>query len=159
MNNEISLRPYREEEFSRACEIRNLTSEDSKKRFYKGFAASGTWSDHYLHLAIDLEGGLIGDIQLRKCDFTRPEGAWEVGIEIAPESQGKGYGSSALRLVAHYAWENGAHRVVGSTDESNIAMRKAFNKAGWNFEGILKALFIEVDSPRNYYSFAITKFD
>ena len=61
-------------------------------------------------------------------------------------------------VICKYAFSNGAHRVEGSTDESNIAMRRAFEKAEWKFEGILKALFVEDEVPHDYYSFAITKF-
>jgi RimJ/RimL family protein N-acetyltransferase len=81
-----------------------------------------------------------------------------MGIEITPELRGKGFGTRALELVAEYAFINGAHRVEGSTDESNMAMRRAFEKAGWKFEGILKSLFVEDEVPHDYYSFAITKF-
>jgi RimJ/RimL family protein N-acetyltransferase len=157
--NELQLRPYREADFDRACSIRNLESEESRERFRKGLSSSGTWGEHYLHLAIDLDGELVGDVQLRKCDATRPQGAWEMGLDIAPELQGRGFGTTALSLVTEYAFSNGAHRVEGSTDESNMAMRRAFEKAGWKFEGVLKALFIEDDVARDYYSFAITKFD
>lgn len=159
MSGILSLRAYREEEFERACEIRELIHESSKERFHKGFSASGSWSDHYQHLAVDLDGELVGDVQLRKCDFTRPQGAWEMGLEFAPEYWGRGLGTQALALIAEYSFNAGAHRVEGSTDEENLAMRRAFEKAGWNFEGVLKALFIEDGTPRNYYSFAITKFD
>ena len=157
--NELQLRPYREADFDRACSIRNLESEESRERFRKGLSSSGTWGEHYLHLAIDLDGELVGDVQLRKCDATRPQGAWEMGLDIAPELQGRGFGTTALSLVAEYAFNNGAHRVEGSTDESNVAMRRAFEKSDWKFEGILKALFIEDDAPHDFYSFAITKFD
>ena len=156
MSENLSLRPYKPEEFERACEIRNLTKESSKERFYKGFSASGSWSDHYQHLAVDLNGELIGDVQLRKCDFTRPEGAWDMGIEISPELQGKGLGTRALGLVAEYVFSNGAHRVEGSTDESNLAMRRAFEKADWHFEGTLKNLFIDAGVGRDYLSFTKT---
>ncbi|ASY14288.1 acetyltransferase [Candidatus Planktophila dulcis] len=157
--NELALRPYREADFDRACSIRGLESEESRKRFHKGLSASGTWGEHYLHLAIDLDGELVGDVQLRKCDATRPQGAWEMGLDIAPELHGRGFGTTALRLVAEYAFSNGAHRVEGSTDESNVAMRRAFEKSGWKFEGVLKALFVEDGTPHDYFSFAITKFD
>ena len=157
--NELQLRPYREADFDRACSIRNLESEESRERFRKGLSSSGTWGEHYLHLAIDLDGELVGDVQLRKCDATRPQGAWEMGLEIAPELQGRGFGTTALSLVTEYAFSNGAHRVEGSTDESNVAMRKAFEKSGWKCEGVLKALLVEDGIPHDYYSFAITKFD
>lgn len=156
----VTVRPYRLEEFDRACEIRNIGAElERRERFFKRFKNLGQWDDHYLHLAIDLDGLLVGDLQLRKCDFTRPDGALEMGIEIAPELQGKGIGTLALKECASFAFSQGAHRVEGSTDEDNHAMRRAFEKAGWKFEGILRALFLEDGVPRDYYSYSITKFD
>lgn len=155
----VSLRAYREDEFERICEIRGIDSQEWRDRFRKRFDKSGDWDDHYLHFAIDLDGDVIGDLQLRRCDMTRPDGALEVGLEIAPELRGKGLGSAALTAAAQYAFSNGAHRIEGSTEESNTGMRRAFEKAGWNFEGVLKALFVEDGVPHDYYSYAITKFD
>lgn len=43
-------------------------------------------------------------------------------------------------------------------DESRERFRIRFEKAGWKFEGIQKALFLENDVPVDYYSYAITKF-
>lgn len=155
----VSLRAYRDDEFERICEIRGIDSQEWRDRFRKRFDNSGDWDDHYLHFAIDLDGDVIGDLQLRRCDMTRPDGALEVGLEIAPELRGKGLGSAALTAATQYAFSNGAHRIEGSTEESNTGMRRAFEKAGWNFEGVLKALFIEDGVPHDYYSYAITKFD
>ena len=156
----VIVRPYRLEEFDRACEIRGIAGDpERKERFFRRFKNLGTWDDHYLQLAIDLDGVLVGDCQLRKCDFTRPDGALEMGIELAEEVRGKGIGTEALKVGAEHAFTHGAHRVEGSTDESNIAMRRAFEKAGWKFEGVLRALFVEDGIPHDYYSYAITKFD
>jgi RimJ/RimL family protein N-acetyltransferase len=82
-----------------------------------------------------------------------------MGLEIAAESRGKGIGTQALVAGTEYAFANGAHRIQGSTEEGNTAMRKAFDKAGWKFEGVQKALFLEAGLPIDYYSYAITKFD
>jgi RimJ/RimL family protein N-acetyltransferase len=156
----LTVRPYRLEEFNRACEIRKLDLDpERRERFYNRFKNLGQWDEHYLQLAIDLDGVLIGDFQLRKCDATRPDGALEMGIEIADEMQGRGLGTLALIEGARYAFAEGAHRIEGSTAENNHAMRKAFEKAGWKFEGVLRALFIEDGVPQDYYSYSITKFD
>ena len=154
-----TLRAYRENEFDRICEIREIDSQERRDRFRKRFDKSGDWDDHYLHFAIDLDGEVIGDLQLRRCDMTRPDGAIELGLEIAPELRGKGLGSQALQAAAEYAFTHGAHRIEGSTEENNLSMRRAFEKAGWKFEGIQRALFIEDEIPSDYYSYAITKFD
>ena len=108
---------------------------------------------------IEKDGALVGDFQFRHCEKSMPDGYWEMGIEIAKEERGKGIGSKALILGAEYAFKNGSHRVQGSTEEGNLAMRKAFEKAGWKFEGVQKALFVEDGIPIDYFSYAVTKFD
>lgn len=155
----VLLRPYQPEDFNRICEIRGLDTPERRERFISRLEKPGEWFDHYLHLAIEADGQLVGDFQLRHCDRTTPPGAWDMGLELAEDVRGKGIGTQALIAGAQYAFANGAHRIEGSTDENNIAMRKAFEKAGWKFEGVLKALFIEDGVPHDYHSYAITKFD
>ena len=155
----VVLRPYVPADFDRICEIRGLDTPERRERFITRLEKPGEWFDHYLHLAIESDGMLVGDFQLRHCDRTTPTGAWDMGLELADDVRGKGIGTQALLEGAKYAFANGAHRIEGSTYENNIAMRRAFEKAGWKFEGILKALFIEDGQPHDYYSYAITKFD
>ena len=155
----VVLRPYHPEDFDRICEIRGLDTPERRERFLNRLEKPGEWFEHYLHLAIESDGALVGDLQFRHCDYTTPNGAWDMGLELAEDARGKGIGTQALKSGADYAFANGAHRIQGSTDEANIAMRRAFEKAGWKFEGVLRALFIEDGNPRDYFSFAITKFD
>ena len=155
----VVLRPYVPADFDRICEIRGLDTPERRERFIARLEKPGEWFDHYLHLAIESDGILVGDFQLRHCDRTTPPGAWDMGLELADDVRGKGIGTQALLEGAKYAFANGAHRIQGSTDKNNVAMRRAFEKAGWKFEGILKALFIEDGEPHDYFSYAITKFD
>jgi RimJ/RimL family protein N-acetyltransferase len=155
----VILRPYTPADFDEICAIRGIDTEERKERFLKRLEKPGEWMDHYLHLAIEADGELVGDFQLRHCDRTTPPGAWDMGIELAESTRGKGIGTKALIAGAEYAFTHGAHRVEGSTEEHNVAMRKAFEKAGWRFESVLKALFVEDGEPHDYYSYAITKFD
>ena len=155
----VILRPYQQSEFDRACESREIDSVERRERFRLRFENIGDWYDHYFHLAIQNDGVLVGDFQFRHCEKSMPNGYWEMGIEIAKEERGKGIGSAVLILGAEYAFKNGCHRVQGSTEEGNLAMRKAFEKAGWKFEGVQKALFVEDGIPVDYFSYAITKFD
>ena len=155
----VLLRPYLPEEFDRACEIRELDTPERRERFIARLANPGEWSDHYLHFAIEADGVLVGDFQFRHCDKTTPNGAWDMGLELSEDVRGRGIGTAALIAGTQYAFDQGAHRIQGSTAEDNHAMRKAFEKAGWKFEGVLRALFIEDGVPQDYYSYAITKFD
>jgi len=150
------MRPYRAEEFERACQVRGLNTPEAQKRFKDRFASSGDWIDHYLHFALVQNGALTGDIQLRHCDKTMPDGSGHIGLDIAPDERGKGAGTAALNLAWAWALENGFHRLEGSTSEENIAMQKAFKKAGWEYEGRLKKLFVQDGVAIDYLSFAKT---
>ncbi len=150
------MRPYGAEEFERACQVRGLNTPEAQARFKDRFASSGDWVDHYLHFALVKNGVLIGDIQLRHCDKTMPDGSGHNGLDIAPDERGKGAGTAALNLAWAWALENGFHRLEGSTSEENIAMQKAFKKAGWEYEGRLKKLFVQDGVAIDYLSFAKT---
>jgi hypothetical protein len=99
----FQLRPYKEEEFERACQVRGLETPDAKLRFKVRFDGAGKWIDHYMHLALDNDGELIGDVQLRHCDRTMPDGVAHIGIDIAVAAQGKGAGTKALELAWDWA--------------------------------------------------------
>ena len=152
----FEMRPYKAEEFERACEVRGLATADAKARFKVRFDASGDWFDHYLHFALIRDGELIGDVQIRHCEKTMPNGAGHIGIDIAAEQRGKGAGTAALNLAWIWGVANGFHRLEVSTSEENVAMQKAFQKAGWEFEGRLKKLFMENGQATDYLSYART---
>jgi len=152
----FQLRPYKEDEFERACQVRGLETSDAKARFKVRFDGTGKWIDHYLHFALVRDELLIGDIQLRHCDKTMPQGAGHIGIDISPEERGKGAGTAALNLAWEWAIANDFHRLEGSTSEENIAMQKAFKSAGWEYEGRLKKLFLQDGVATDYLSFART---
>ncbi|QLL25396.1 N-acetyltransferase [Actinobacteria bacterium IMCC26103] len=150
------MRPYKTEEFERACQVRGLVTVDAQERFKIGFLGSGKWINDYLHFALVKNELLVGDIQLRHCDRTMPEGVAHIGIDIAQTEQGKGAGTIALELAWQWAQANNFHRLEGSTDVKNIAMRRAFEKASWIFEGTMKNLFLEDGVGHDYLSFAKT---
>ncbi len=152
----FEMRPYLPEEFERACQVRGLAASDAQERFRVRFNASGQWLDHYLHFALIRGEELIGDIQLRHCDKTMPDGSGHIGIDIAQDKRGKGAGTAALNLAWNWAVANGFHRLEGSTSEENVAMQKAFEKAGWEYEGRLKKLFMQDGVGIDYLSFART---
>jgi RimJ/RimL family protein N-acetyltransferase len=154
----MEFRAYRELEFDFACALRNITDEVEKRAHRERFGAVGSWRDHYLDYAIDVAGEVIGEIQVRHCDRTMPPGVLEVGLEIAPHHQGKGFGTQALTQVAELMFRQGHHRISGDTDVANIAMQRAFEKAGWRHEGTTYALFVEDGQPHDYLTYSHTKF-
>lgn len=106
--------------------------------------ASGTWSDAPwgMILAIDADGDLVGEIQARGGpNSALPPGVYELGIELYDEDRrGRGIGTDAISaLSGHLFDEREANRVQLSTDVMNAAMRGAAERAGFRFEGVMRA--------------------
>ena len=152
----VSLRPYHENEFKKSLEIRGISENHEIQIWKRRFEKSGAWDDHYLHLAIDLSGILVGDLQIRKCPQTMPNGVLELGIEIDPTKRGLGIGTQSLNLASQRFLGSEAHRLSGSTEVDNFAMIGAFEKAGWIREGILKGLFNKNGKLIDYVSYSKT---
>ena len=153
----ISLRKYTPADFEKSVEIREIKGEESRERWRGRIERSGAWDDHYFHLAIDLDGELVGDLQVRHCQQAMPPGALELGLEIDPAKQGQGIGTEVLKLAAEKFFADGAHRISGSTEVSNLGMVRAFEKAGWAKEGIMRGLFNDGEKLIDYVSFSIIK--
>lgn len=152
----LAIRNYQLEEADLACDVRGLENIESRDRFKKRLENPGEWIDHYLHMALTRNEKLIGDIQFRHCDKTMPTGTAHIGIDIAEAERGRGAGTAALELAWTWAEANGFHRIEGSTSIKNIAMRRAFEKAGWEFEGTIRKLFMANGVAEDYLSFSKT---
>ena len=150
------FRAYLKSEFDFACALRGLVQESERLEYRERFEAVGSWRDHYLDYVIDVDGQPIGQVQLRHCDKTMPSGVLEFGIELAPEFQGLGYGTRAIEEITKLMFSQGYHRIAGSTDRANIGMQRAFEKAGWIFEGVMHSLFVEDGVAHDYLSYSCT---
>ena len=81
----------------------------------------------------------VGFVQWQRRPGSRTSYYWNVGIALAPEARGRGYGTCAHRLVARYLFAHTqAHRLEASTEVGNIAEQRALEKAGFTREGIMR---------------------
>ena len=83
---------------------------------------------------------VVGDVNYRRVRYGG-EGsiAYDVGIALAPEHRGKGYGVEAQQLLADYLFSvYPIMRVEASTDSTNNAELRALEKAGFTREGVLR---------------------
>jgi RimJ/RimL family protein N-acetyltransferase len=91
----------------------------------------GTWFQ--LGICLRGSGELLGD-----CGIHFPEHEpqqVEIGISLAPEHQGHGYASEALRRLFDYIFEEiGMHRVFASVDPANTASLKLLDRLGMRQE-------------------------
>ena len=78
----------------------------------------------------ELDGGrLVGDVGLHPPDDE--EGVVEIGYTIAPECQGRGYATEAVRALVAYSLDVlGARLVRAWADEDNAASIRVAEKAG-----------------------------
>ncbi|MEI6868197.1 MAG: GNAT family protein [Actinomycetes bacterium] len=156
----ISLRSYTSAEFDFACQLKGIEGEDARAKFQPRFDASGRWEGHFYNSAIDLDGVAVGEAQARHCAQAMPPGTAEVGIELVAQVRGQGIGTEVLNLLKSDLFATGFYRISGSTDVSNIPMQRAFEKAGWKFEGISRHLMPSGEElPHDYKVYAITKWD
>lgn len=60
----------------------------------------------------------------------------EIGINLVPSQQGKGYGSEAIKWTLHWAFESaGLHRVSCRAFEYNTGARRLYERLGFVHEG------------------------
>jgi RimJ/RimL family protein N-acetyltransferase len=160
----VTLRPFRPEESELlwAEETRDRGSfeapwavDDAAARARVGarVAHSGTWREQrVLDLAIEADGRLAGDVQARRDPSYEPPGVFDLGIGLFRDERGRGFGATALSLIAAFLFDQEhAVRVSLSTDVDNVAMRRAAEKAGFSLEGIMRGFWQVPDGPARDY--------
>lgn len=160
----VVLRAFREDEFDAvaAREADPEATEETRQRLRERLWRSGQWTEHELRLAVEAEGALVGDCQARISDWSLPRGVAELGIGLFEEETGKGYGPDVLRVFSRFLLEEESyHRVQLSTDNANLPMRRAAEKAGFIFEGVLRGYMRTPfhDEPTDYAMYARTRAD
>ncbi|MGN7410109.1 GNAT family N-acetyltransferase [Sporosarcina sp. SAFN-010] len=84
-------------------------------------------------------------------------------LRIADRYRGRGYGASALRLMADYVFglPEGKNRLAGHTRHDNLAMRKTFERSGFVKEGHLRQAWFSPEEGRYYdaITYGITRDD
>ena len=84
----------------------------------------------------------IGQLDARGVDWDH--GRADLGMWMAPAQRGRGLGTQALRLTAHWLLEKcGLERVQLLTDPDNVPMLRASRAAGFANEGVLRSFLRE----------------
>jgi RimJ/RimL family protein N-acetyltransferase len=95
----------------------------------------GEWFQFAVTLRPD--GVLVGDCGA--CVNPGDPRQVEIGFTIAPEYQGNGYATEAVRrLVDYWFRDRGKHRVTASCDARNDASARVLRRAGFHPEGHLR---------------------
>jgi RimJ/RimL family protein N-acetyltransferase len=90
---------------------------------------------------VDDADRLVGEVGWHQASNGPPPNGlcWNIGIWIAPDYRGQGYGTAAHRLAAAYLFEHSyLERVEAGTEADNVAEQRALEKAGFTREGVLR---------------------
>ncbi len=85
----------------------------------------------WVQLAIESDGGHVGDVAVRVDEDGRQA---RVGITLAGDAQGQGWGTEALGAVLDRLFEAGLHRVVADCDVRNEASWRLLERVGMRRE-------------------------
>lgn len=97
------------------------------------FPEPGQWTQFAIRSA---DGALLGDVAVHSLD-EQPR-TFELGVTLAPASQGRGIASRALTAVLDHLFDaHDAHRVFAECDARNDAVKRVFERIGLRHEGTL----------------------
>ena len=95
-----------------------------------------------LTLVVELDDGTaVGDVSFFAVAWgpNLRSMAWRIGCTILPEHRRRGYGAQAQSLLAeHLLATTDSNRIEADTDVGNVAERGALERAGFQFEGIVR---------------------
>jgi RimJ/RimL family protein N-acetyltransferase len=128
----------------------------------EALAAGPTRDEHKGLLIVELIEGsrALGTVSWHRVGYGPPGGsdAWNMGIELAPEARGNGYGVEAQALLARYLFETTlANRVEAQTDIENIAEQRALEKAGFTREGVARGSQFRAGAYHDLVTYSILR--
>ncbi len=93
--------------------------------------------DTSVPFAVVVDGGVVGRVVLWGIDSHNRLG--HLGISLGAEHRGRGYGTDACRVLLRYAFvDRGLHRVQLEVLASNTGAIRAYEKAGFVVDGVLR---------------------
>jgi RimJ/RimL family protein N-acetyltransferase len=148
MDGQVTLRPVSEDDLSWLAGLRDGPAAAGPHEWHgwrdprserRQWAESGLLGDDGGTLIVLHGSDRVGSVSWRKVQTGPTAFNWAIGIGLAPEFRGRGYGSEAQRLVARYLFAHTqVNRIEATTEITNVAEQRALEKAGFTREGILR---------------------
>jgi RimJ/RimL family protein N-acetyltransferase len=148
MDGQVTLRPVSEGDLSWLTSLRDSPAATGSHEWHgwsdpqwerRQWAESGFLGDNGGTLIVRHGTDRVGSVSWRKVQTGPTAFNWAIGIGLAPEFRGCGYGSTAQRLVVRYLFAHTqVNRIEATTEITNVAEQRALEKAGFTREGILR---------------------
>jgi RimJ/RimL family protein N-acetyltransferase len=109
------------------------------QRRRRRWAESGLLGEDGGTLVVMHDADRVGHVSWRKVVTGPSSFGWALGVGLAPEFRGRGYGSEAQRQIGHYLFAHTqVNRIEATTEITNVAEQRALEKAGFTREGVLR---------------------
>jgi ribosomal-protein-alanine N-acetyltransferase len=98
---------------------------------------------------------VAGLVSYRAGSFDGRTRYWEIGIALLPEWRGQGIGWRAQAMLSEYLFEHTpVQRIQAGTHPENLAEQRALEKAGFAFEGVVRACEFRAGQWRDGYLYS-----
>ncbi len=111
--------------------------------------------DGRLIVAVDPDGEAAGFVSWHAVQYGGVARHWEIGIALLPPWRGRGVGWRAQAMLCDYLFSHTpVQRIQAGTHPENIAEQKALGKAGFTFEGVIRASEFRAGQWRDGYLYS-----
>ncbi|MBV9204664.1 MAG: GNAT family N-acetyltransferase [Actinobacteria bacterium] len=148
MEGQVTLRPVAEDDLPLLARLRNDPDATGPHEWHgwsdpggerRRWAESGLLGDSGGTLIVLHGTDRVGTVSWRKVQTGPIAFNWAIGIGLAPEFRGRGYGSAAQRMLVRYLFAHTqVNRIEATTEITNVAEQRALEKAGFTREGVLR---------------------
>lgn len=169
MNDQVALRPVLETDLTFLDRLTNTPGGAGE------FQWDG-WHDPYRLRRLLQEDGMLGrdrghlmivlgEEQLGFVSwFKMPTGpathCWNMGVVLASEARGKGYGTRGQRLLVRYLFSHSQlNRIEAETEIGNLAEQRSLEKAGFTREGVRRGVGFRAGQWRDGVHYGIVRAD
>lgn len=111
------------------------SSDERQAQWYQSIVSGKDRSK--VRFAVDIGGNCIGMAALHGIDYKNSHA--QVDIKLVKDARGKGVGCAVIRMLEKYAFEElNLHMLISEILEHNGASRRAFEKAGFRLDGVMR---------------------
>ncbi|MFI6908535.1 GNAT family N-acetyltransferase [Nonomuraea sp. NPDC050394] len=147
---DVSLRPVREDDLPFLNHLTNDQEGSGAHQWYgwhdphhhrRRWEENGFLTDEGGYLIITRAEDRLGFVSWHKQTTSRVSYCYEMGLIVASEFRGRGYGTHAQQLLVRYLFDHSTvNRIQAATELSNLAEQRALEKAGFTKEGVLRGI-------------------
>lgn len=167
MDGQVTLRPVMEDDLPWLASLTNDPATTGQYEWHgwsdsnslrKSWAESGLLDDDSGVLIVLHGTDHVGVVDWHKVRTGRAASSWDIGIGLAPEFRGRGYGSEAQQQLVRYLFAHTpVNRVEAITEIGNVAEQRALEKAGFTREGILRGRSFRQGSYRDNVIYSVLR--